>query len=97
MASEPPYPNNLRSLRGSSHFTRADLARRTVQVAAEHPEDCRSLTVSAIEKLEAGSNRPRPATARAIASVLGKSIDEIFPSGTLSADFVPNPMGKSGK
>lgn len=97
MPSEPPYPNNLRSLRGAAHLTRSDLAARTVRVAAELPEERRSLTVSALEKLEAGSNRPRPATARAIAAVLDKSIDEIFPNGTLSANFAPNPTGKSGR
>ena len=95
--SEPPYPNNLRALRGSVNLTRAELARRTVRTAAAQSEDRRSATVSALEKIEAGSNRPRLATARAIAAALNKTIEEIFPEGIHPVDFVPNPTGRSGR
>ena len=91
--ANPKWPNSLRAARESKHLTRKQLALLTAEKANENTILMSAVAESTIEKLEAGTTRPRPSSAHALAAVLDQTIDGLFPHGTQNR--VTNPAGKT--
>lgn len=92
-AVKPAFPNNLRSIREAQYLTRNDLVIKSANLAAQDGTTYTQMGASALRDLELGLRRPRRATARTLAKVLDKTIEELFPSGI--DDLLRNPRGRT--
>ena len=89
----PDFPNRLREKREAAMMTRAQVALRCKQLAAEDATRYIPVSSSAIRDLETGKRRPRPSTAATLAAALQADAHLLFPCGF--DPLIRNPSGNT--